>query len=151
MERVTGIEPVLFAWEAKVLPLNYTRSEPSGEDAIVPRVGIIASPPRVCDYTDPSHEESPDGSQHAFASGRSFHPLSPPLQRSLRFFHPPLPALVKRPLRNVLFSNTYAITCPARLTTGWSVMDCHVFKERLDRLTTFRTSNRIETVPPFHR
>ncbi len=25
MERVMGIEPTLFAWEAKVLPLNYTR------------------------------------------------------------------------------------------------------------------------------
>ncbi len=25
VERVMGIEPTLFAWEAKVLPLNYTR------------------------------------------------------------------------------------------------------------------------------
>ena len=25
LERVMGIEPTLFAWEAKVLPLNYTR------------------------------------------------------------------------------------------------------------------------------
>lgn len=25
MERVTGIEPALKAWEALVLPLNYTR------------------------------------------------------------------------------------------------------------------------------
>ncbi len=25
MERVMGIEPTLSAWEAKVLPLNYTR------------------------------------------------------------------------------------------------------------------------------
>ncbi len=25
MERVMGIEPTLLAWEAKVLPLNYTR------------------------------------------------------------------------------------------------------------------------------
>ena len=25
LERATGIEPVLFAWEAKVLPLNYAR------------------------------------------------------------------------------------------------------------------------------
>ena len=29
-ERVTGIEPALSAWEADVLPLNYTRVEPSG-------------------------------------------------------------------------------------------------------------------------
>jgi hypothetical protein len=27
LERVMGIEPTLFAWEAKVLPLNYTRVE----------------------------------------------------------------------------------------------------------------------------
>ena len=26
LERVTGIEPVSEAWEAAVLPLNYTRS-----------------------------------------------------------------------------------------------------------------------------
>jgi hypothetical protein len=25
VERVTGIEPALLAWEANVLPLNYTR------------------------------------------------------------------------------------------------------------------------------
>jgi hypothetical protein len=25
LERVTGIEPALSAWEADVLPLNYTR------------------------------------------------------------------------------------------------------------------------------
>ena len=34
-ERVTGIEPALSAWEADVLPLNYTRAHrwtpPSGE------------------------------------------------------------------------------------------------------------------------
>ncbi len=27
MERVMGIEPTLFAWEARVLPLNDTRAE----------------------------------------------------------------------------------------------------------------------------
>jgi hypothetical protein len=36
LERVTGIEPALSAWEAEVLPLNYTRTArqtgPSGED-----------------------------------------------------------------------------------------------------------------------
>ncbi len=26
MERVTGIEPALKAWEALILPLNYTRN-----------------------------------------------------------------------------------------------------------------------------
>lgn len=28
LERVTGIEPAFSAWEADVLPLNYTRSQP---------------------------------------------------------------------------------------------------------------------------
>ncbi len=28
MERVKGIEPSLEAWEAPVLPLNYTRKQP---------------------------------------------------------------------------------------------------------------------------
>jgi hypothetical protein len=27
VERVTGIEPALSAWEADVLPLNYTRAD----------------------------------------------------------------------------------------------------------------------------
>ncbi len=34
LERVTGIEPALSAWEADVLPLNYTRAHlhcPAGE------------------------------------------------------------------------------------------------------------------------
>lgn len=35
MERVMGIEPTLVAWEATVLPLNYTRCvEPSGNPTI---------------------------------------------------------------------------------------------------------------------
>jgi hypothetical protein len=29
MERVMGIEPTSKAWEAFILPLNYTRGEPS--------------------------------------------------------------------------------------------------------------------------
>ena len=36
VERVTGIEPALSAWEADVLPLNYTRAHlhcPAGEPA----------------------------------------------------------------------------------------------------------------------
>ena len=34
MERVMGIEPTLFAWEAKVLPLNYTRLDLEIPDAL---------------------------------------------------------------------------------------------------------------------
>jgi hypothetical protein len=30
LERVTGIEPALSAWEADVLPLNYTRAYEHG-------------------------------------------------------------------------------------------------------------------------
>ena len=33
MERVTGIEPALSAWEADVLPLNYTRAVPRADHA----------------------------------------------------------------------------------------------------------------------
>jgi hypothetical protein len=40
MERVTGIEPALSAWEADVLPLNYTRvrgqTVPGGTSLAVP-------------------------------------------------------------------------------------------------------------------
>ncbi len=32
VERVTGIEPAFSAWEADVLPLNYTRTACCGSD-----------------------------------------------------------------------------------------------------------------------
>ena len=35
VERVTGIEPALSAWEADVLPLNYTRRRCTGEPCSV--------------------------------------------------------------------------------------------------------------------
>jgi hypothetical protein len=34
MERVTGIEPALSAWEADVLPLNYTRGRCTASRAV---------------------------------------------------------------------------------------------------------------------
>lgn len=37
LERVTGIEPALSAWEADVLPLNYTRSGTTLPEALHPR------------------------------------------------------------------------------------------------------------------
>ncbi len=37
LERVMGIEPTLQAWEARVLPLNYTRPIPSEMDVFLPR------------------------------------------------------------------------------------------------------------------
>jgi hypothetical protein len=38
MERVTGIEPALSAWEAEVLPLNYTRALPRQHDDVTRRI-----------------------------------------------------------------------------------------------------------------
>jgi hypothetical protein len=35
MERVMGIEPTYQAWEARVLPLNYTRVSGNLQDQIV--------------------------------------------------------------------------------------------------------------------
>lgn len=84
-----GIEPTLSAWEAEVLPLNYTRPTPRGKTQY-PLAGILHHPRRVR-LTDLSCDRSPDGSLHAFASGQSFHPLSAPLQDGIRFFHHPLP------------------------------------------------------------
>ena len=40
LERVTGIEPALSAWEADVLPLNYTRAAP-GPNQPVARPDIV--------------------------------------------------------------------------------------------------------------
>ena len=40
LERVTGIEPALSAWEADVLPLNYTRVRPHGERTAMSVPGV---------------------------------------------------------------------------------------------------------------
>jgi hypothetical protein len=39
-----------------------------------------------------SRDERPDGSGHGFRRRACFIPVSTPLQRGIRFFHPPLPA-----------------------------------------------------------
>ena len=44
MERVTGIEPALSAWEADVLPLNYTRRRANDTSAVVGAWAILAHP-----------------------------------------------------------------------------------------------------------
>jgi hypothetical protein len=44
LERVTGIEPALSAWEAEVLPLNYTRT-------VVPAVLADRRDARTGDHT----------------------------------------------------------------------------------------------------
>ncbi len=43
LERVTGIEPALSAWEADVLPLNYTRAHPHRRAGAV----LIVTAPRL--------------------------------------------------------------------------------------------------------
>ena len=62
LERVTGIEPALSAWEAEVLPLNYTRAATPGRcarpDHTQPRryVEHASRTPRahgVCGYRGP--------------------------------------------------------------------------------------------------
>jgi hypothetical protein len=87
-----GIEPTPEAWEAAVLPLNYTRPIPSEMDTL-PLRGCF-HPLRVR-LTDLSHDRLPRGSQPPFGVGRSFHPLSLPLQEGIRFFRDPLPTQVK--------------------------------------------------------
>ena len=50
VERVTGIEPALSAWEADVLPLNYTRvggSPPQRTSMPPTRVGLYVVLPIV--------------------------------------------------------------------------------------------------------
>lgn len=102
MERVMGIEPTLSAWEAEVLPLNYTRPCPRGEDAPTPRTGTVRHPRWERFLTDQSCDGSPSGSLHAFASEQSFHLLSRPLQSGIRFFHHPLPTASSVPLTSDL-------------------------------------------------
>lgn len=102
MERVMGIEPTLSAWEAEVLPLNYTRPCPRGEDAPTPRTGTVRHPRWERFLTDQSCDGSPSGSLHAFASEQSFHLLSRPLQSGIRFSHHPLPTASSVPLTSDL-------------------------------------------------
>jgi hypothetical protein len=45
VERVMGIEPTLFAWEAKVLPLNYTRLKTIIGSDIARAIPAGAEPP----------------------------------------------------------------------------------------------------------
>ena len=40
-----GIEPTLSAWEAEVLPLNYTRAEPLKDNTTCFQRGILAFTP----------------------------------------------------------------------------------------------------------
>ena len=43
LERVMGIEPTSKAWEAFVLPLNYTRSEPRPDGSLYNRTEPLVS------------------------------------------------------------------------------------------------------------
>ena len=99
-----GIEPTLSAWEAEVLPLNYTRPFPKGKTQYS-QTGILTSS-RWVRLTDLSCDRSPDGSQHAFASRQSFHPLSLPLQQGIRFFHHPISTTATDDLTIILVRQT---------------------------------------------
>ena len=43
MERETGIEPVSLAWKAKVLPLNYSRTDCTARVDAMPMLGTISN------------------------------------------------------------------------------------------------------------
>src|SRR5690554_3085808 len=87
-----GVEPTSLAWEAKVIAVIRRPHIPEGIDAFTPKG--YTSIPIGYDFTNLFRNRSPSGSQHAFTSGQSFHPLSVPLQLSFRFFHHPLPTMV---------------------------------------------------------
>ena len=65
VERVTGIEPALSAWEADVLPLNYTRApgRPRPDASTLPRPGAcrdpLRSPESSCSVVPPSRRPKP--------------------------------------------------------------------------------------------
>jgi hypothetical protein len=47
VERVTGIEPALSAWEADVLPLNYTRAHEHGLVTFTAEQGLCCVRPDI--------------------------------------------------------------------------------------------------------
>lgn len=98
------------AWEAVALPLSYTRSNPRGWTHC-PRRGK-AFAPSGWSVEDLSRDRLPRRSQHAFASGRSLHPLSAPLQRSIRFICDPLPTTASEHLAAIF-------VCRAGQTLCW--------------------------------
>jgi hypothetical protein len=57
MERVKGIEPSLSAWEADVLPLNYTRERPYCTRSPEPVASPL--PSRQTSYATPAGPYSP--------------------------------------------------------------------------------------------
>ena len=76
MERVMGIEPTLVAWEATVLPLNYTRAdeEPRRRGTHPRRDGTSPSVTGQSRTREHAHPEGPgdyiDGSAFEAAVGR---------------------------------------------------------------------------------
>ena len=59
IERVTGIEPALSAWEADVLPLNYTRADQLRSDQ------HLSMPDAVRRQAGPPTSRHESGEQHA--------------------------------------------------------------------------------------
>lgn len=127
MERVTGIEPVLFAWEAKVLPLNYTRSAPEGIDAFFPRreLYIIPAGFDLQTYLATGHQM-----EVSTLSCGAAHPYPLHYRETLAF------SIILYPLRHQTTLRLPLSAKQARRRIG---------------LTAFRISNRIGKVPPFRR
>jgi hypothetical protein len=88
LERVKGIEPSSHAWEARALPLSYTRPFPKGMD--YPRGGSHPPLGVVCKQT---HLAIGHHVEVSALLGRGIiAPVSIPLPNGVRFFHNPLSA-----------------------------------------------------------
>ena len=123
-----GIEPTLSAWEAEVLPLNYTRPPPKERHNIsLPEYYII---PTGCDWqtyleTDHSMEVCTLSRQ-----GNRFIPYPPHYRMAFAF------SIILYPLQQQI---TLRLSLSARLA------------RRRVGLTTFRASNRVGKVPSIRR
>ena len=89
VERVKGIEPSSHAWEARALPLSYTRPFPKGMDYPQKRVVVTL---RGGLHNRPVSRQATAWKSAPFWAGQLSHPVSVPLQNGIRFLHDPLPA-----------------------------------------------------------
>lgn len=122
-----GIEPTLSAWEAEVLPLNYTRSVPEGKTHS-PRTGDCTSSPPDAIYR-PVLRQITRWKSARFRV-RAFIPYSPHYREAFAF-------------STILYPLQHQITLRLPLSTRQA--------RRHIGLTVFRISNRIGKVPPFRR
>ncbi len=122
-----GIEPTLSAWEAEVLPLNYTRSVPGGKTHS-PRAGIVHHPRRMRFYK-PVLRQITRWKSARFRVGEF---LPYPLHYREAFAL----SIILYPLQH---QTTLRLSLSARQA------------RRHIGLTVFRISNRVGKVPPFRR